>query len=108
MGGSGAGGEPGGRRAARCGCWEDNPAATAKGRPGSDEIVLKEYDINVTYGDMVARLLGTLMNALGCQSVLTSGGLSVVGQLADVERGDVLYTSLVLQMHSGAVRQEAR
>jgi hypothetical protein len=79
-------------------------AMASAGRPSGDDMALKEYEIRGDYADEIARLLVGLAIALGAQGILTYEGATVVGYLADIERLEVLYTSLSLQMHSGAVR----
>lgn len=80
-------------------------AKASAGRVSDDDMALKEYEIrDDNYADEIARLVAKLAIALGCQSILTYEGATVIGYVADIARLEVLYTSLVLQMHSGAVR----
>ena len=81
-------------------------AFAAAGRPGSDEQVIKEYDLDATFGEYEARLLAFVMMALRCKPILMARGtrVEVVGYVSDIERAEVLYTSLSLQMASGAAR----
>jgi len=81
-------------------------AMAAQGRPSGDDMAAKEYEIHGDYADEIARLLVRLGVALGCEGILTYSGATIIGYLADIERLEVLYTSLSLQMHSGAVRVE--
>jgi uncharacterized protein DUF2786 len=73
-------------------------------RPGSRKI-----DIPNPWGQVRAHLLAGIAGAMGCQCVLlpttTLGArLHLFGYESDLERADVMYTSLLLQMAS-ALRQ---
>jgi hypothetical protein len=69
-----------------------------------DEMGLKEYEVSGDFTDQAAELIYWVAEALGCKSLLTWEGVTVVGYLPDMERADILATSLGLQMNSGAVR----
>ncbi len=69
-----------------------------------EEMVLKEYEVCEAYAKMHATLLYRIAESLRCKSLMTSEGVTVIGYLSDIERAELLYTSISLQMASGAVR----
>jgi hypothetical protein len=73
-------------------------------RPGSRII-----DIDNPWAQVRAHLLAGIAGAMRCQCVLLSTSrpgarIHVFGYQSDLERADILYTSLLLQMHGGLAR----
>jgi hypothetical protein len=82
-----------------------NLAMAASSRPGSDELVLKEYEIGGDYRREQATLMYYVLEGTGSKCVLTAMGLTAIGHQADIERGEVLATSLALQMASSVINE---
>src|SRR5580692_4906467 len=80
-------------------------------RPGSDRPGNRKVKIGPPYADVTSHLFAGLANALRCQCVLlhteTEGAklVHVFGYQSDIERTDILYTSLLLQMARGLMQQ---
>jgi hypothetical protein len=72
--------------------------------PETDKDTSKIIECHNPFARVDAQLLRGLANALGCQPILLAGNGSqrvhVFGYESDLERLDVLYTSVLLQMHS--------
>jgi len=80
--------------------------------PETDKPGSKIIDIDNPWAQVRAHLLAGISGAMGCQCVLLSpkgsgARIHVFGYESDLERADILYTSLLLQMASG-LRQAAR
>jgi hypothetical protein len=81
-------------------------ALLADAAPETDVQANRILDIDNPWGRIKAHLLCGLARSLRCQAILisgTTGGARVhlFGYQSDLERLDVLYTSLLLQMFSG-------
>jgi Protein of unknown function (DUF2786) len=81
-------------------------ARLAASRPGTDRPGSRVIDIANPWAQVRAHLLAGLAGAMRCQCVLlhTSGPgarIHVFGYASDLERADILYTSLLLQMARG-------
>ncbi len=85
----------------------DMAMAAGRDKANPEEMVLKEYEVNEGYADMHSRLMYHVLEALGCKCILTSAGVTAIGYLCDIERGELFYTSLSLQMTNGAIRVAA-
>jgi len=79
-------------------------ALLAAGRPETDDPASKIMDLPNPWARVKAHLLCGLAAAMRCQAVLTRGSGSarvhVFGYRSDLERLDLLYTSLLLQQAS--------
>jgi hypothetical protein len=78
--------------------------------PGSDRPGNRTIDIGNPWAAVKAHLLGGVAGAMRCQCVILNtrevdARLHVFGYESDLERTDILYTSLLLQMMS-ALRQD--
>jgi hypothetical protein len=81
-------------------------ARLAASRPDTDRPASRIIDIDNPWAQVRAHLLAGLAGAMRCQCVLlhTSGPgarIHVFGYASDLERADILYTSLLLQMARG-------
>jgi hypothetical protein len=81
-------------------------ARLAASRPDTDQPGSRVIDIGNPWAQIRAHLLAGLAGAMRCQCVLlhTSGPgarIHVFGYGSDLERADILYTSLLLQMARG-------
>jgi hypothetical protein len=81
-------------------------ARLAASRPGTDQPSSRVIDIANPWAQVRAHLLAGLAGAMRCQCVLlpaTGPGarIHVFGYASDLERADILYTSLLLQMARG-------
>ena len=81
-------------------------ARLAASRPDTDRPGSRVIDIDNPWAQVRAHLLAGLAGAMRCQCVLlsTSGPgarIHVFGYASDLERADILYTSLLLQMARG-------
>jgi hypothetical protein len=81
-------------------------ARLAASRPDTDRPDSRIIDIDNPWAQVRAHLLAGLAGAMRCQCVLlhTSGPgarIHVFGYASDLERADILYTSLLLQMARG-------
>ena len=89
------------------GKWGIDTAVAAGRKSNPEEMVLKEYEVNEGYADMHSRLMYYVLEALGCKCLITSEGITAIGYLCDIERGELFYASLSMQMTSGAIRVAA-
>jgi hypothetical protein len=80
-------------------------AMAASARPGSDELVLKEFDIDGDYVDEQSRLMYYVLEGCGSKCILTAVGVTAIGHESDIERGEILFTSLLLQMGSSVLNE---
>jgi Protein of unknown function (DUF2786) len=81
-------------------------ARLAASRPGTDRPGSRVIDIDNPWAQVRAHLLAGLAGAMRCQCVLLHTGgpgarIHVFGFASDLERADILYTSLLLQMARG-------
>jgi len=81
-------------------------ALLAATRPETDQPASRIIDIASPWAQVRAHLLAGLAGAMRCQAILLSperGGarVHVFGYASDLERADILYTSLLLQMAHG-------
>jgi hypothetical protein len=86
-------------------------ALLAAERPGTDRPADRVIDIGNPWARVQAHLLCGLASALRCQCVIlprTGPGtrIHVFGFISDIERADVLYTSLLVQMWQGLAATE--
>ena len=73
-------------------------------RPESDKPGDRVFDLDNPWAGVKAHLLAGLASALRCQCILLSrrepgSRVHVFGYLSDLERTDILFTSLLVQMH---------
>ncbi|MFC7928617.1 DUF2786 domain-containing protein [Streptomyces cinereoruber] len=86
-------------------------ALLSDGQPSRDEITDKSFDLPNPWSMSRVRLMCFIAKAVGCQAVhmgpSANGGrrVHVVGYESDVQRAEILYTSLLLQMLNGLNRQ---
>ena len=80
-------------------------ALLAAARPETDRPADRVIDVPNPWADVRAHLLAGLVSALRCQCVLlpvaTGKRVHVFGYSSDLERTEVLYTSLLIQMAHG-------
>ncbi len=80
-------------------------ALLAARRPDTDKPANRIVDIGNPWGKVQAHLLCGLASALRCQCILLSSAsgqrVHVFGYASDIERTDVLYTSVLIQMWHG-------
>src|SRR6185312_12192993 len=81
-------------------------ARLAATRPDTDRPGSRIIDIDNPWAQVRAHLLAGLAGAMRCQCVLLSttkpgARIHVFGYASDLERADILYTSLLLQMARG-------
>jgi len=81
-------------------------ARLAASRPETDQPGSRVIDIANPWAQVRAHLLAGLVGAMRCQCVLLHTGepgarIHVFGYASDLERADILYTSLLLQMARG-------
>jgi hypothetical protein len=81
-------------------------ARLAAARPGTDRPGSRIIDIDNPWAQVRAHLLAGLAGAMRCQCVLLytprpGARVHVFGFASDLERADILYTSLLLQMARG-------
>lgn len=85
-------------------------ALLASARPDTDRPDSRVIDVPNPWARVHAHLLAGLAAALRCQSVLlpVTGGsrVHVFGYTSDLERTEILYTSLLLQMANGLAAAE--
>lgn len=69
-----------------------------------DEVILRRITIRNPYSDSKASMLGWLAMAMRCEAVLirdpggrSTGAVDVVGYESDIDRVEILFTSLLLQ-----------
>lgn len=75
-------------------------------RPESDKPADRKFTLDNPWGDVKRHLLAGLVTALRCQCVQTRDGdtgtvLHVFGYQSDLDRADILFTSLLVQMARG-------
>ena len=74
-------------------------------RPETDRPADRKFGFDRPWADVKAHLLAAVATALRCQCVQTQTAqgtrLHVFGYASDLERADILYTSLLLQMARG-------
>jgi hypothetical protein len=81
-------------------------ALLAADRPETDQPASRMLDIDNPWARVKAHLLCGLGSALRCQCILLSGArpgtrIHIFGYASDIERADVLYTSVLIQMWHG-------
>jgi hypothetical protein len=81
-------------------------ALLAATRPETDQPASRIIDIDNPWAQVRAHLLAGLAGAMRCQCILLTperGGarVHIFGYASDLERADILYTSLLLQMANG-------
>ena len=81
-------------------------------RPETDAPADKVVTLDNPWAGVKAHLLSGLVQALRCQCVLLGGKhastrLHVFGYTSDIERADILFTSLLVQMARGLAAQQA-
>ena len=81
-------------------------ALLAAGRPETDHPGNRILDIGNPWGRVKAHLLCGLASALRCQCIVLTGGrpgtrIHMFGYASDLERADLLYTSVLVQMWHG-------
>jgi Protein of unknown function (DUF2786) len=81
-------------------------ALLAAERPDTDQPANRMLDIDNPWARVKAHLLCGLASALRCQSILLTGArpgarIHLFGYASDIERTDVLYTSVLIQMWHG-------
>jgi hypothetical protein len=87
-------------------------ARLAAVRPDTDRPANRTITIGPPFAQVSAHLLAGLAGAMRCQCVLlatdkeASAKIHVFGYASDIERADILYTSLMLQMARGLMRLE--
>ena len=78
-------------------------------RPETDRPADRVFTLGNPWGDVKRHLLAGLAMALRCQCVQTRSAegtrLHVFGYLSDLERADILFTSLLVQMARALARQ---
>jgi uncharacterized protein DUF2786 len=83
-------------------------ALLAADRPETDQPADRILDIDNPWAREKAHLLCGLASALRCQSILISGSrpgsrVHIFGYASDIDRTDVLYTSVLIQMWHGLI-----
>src|ERR1700759_2816457 len=82
-------------------------ALLAAARPETDRPADRVIDVPNPWADVRAHLLAGLVTAMRCQCVLlpvaTGKRVHVFGYASDLERAEMLYTSLLVQMAHGLV-----
>lgn len=85
-------------------------ALLAAARPETDRPANRIIDVPNPWAQVRAHLLAGLVSAMRCQCVLlpATGGkrIHVFGYSSDLERAEMLYTSLLVQMAHGLARAE--
>ena len=79
-------------------------------RPETDAPADKIVTLDNPWAAVKAHLLSGLVQALRCQCVLLNGRstrVHVFGYASDIERADILFTSLLVQMARGLAAQQA-
>ena len=82
-------------------------------RPGSDKPADLVFDLDNPWGTVKSHLLAGLAGAMRCQCILLAARrdkpgatrLHVFGYASDIERADMLFTSLLVQMQRGLAQQ---
>ncbi|MGW8332481.1 DUF2786 domain-containing protein [Streptomyces sp. NPDC055897] len=85
-------------------------ALLADGKPSSDAPASRYFSVENPWAMQRARLLSQVADAVGCMAIHVgkSGSarrVHVFGYESDIQRAEVLYTSLQLQMHSALAAQ---
>ncbi|MFJ8628596.1 DUF2786 domain-containing protein [Kitasatospora sp. NPDC093550] len=86
-------------------------ALLSDGQPLRDAITAKNFDLPNPWSMSRVRLMCLIAEAVGCKAIhmgpADNGGrrVNVVGFESDVQRAEILYTSLLLQMLNGLNRQ---
>ncbi|GAA1068994.1 hypothetical protein GCM10009665_75230 [Kitasatospora nipponensis] len=86
-------------------------ALLSDGQPSRDGITDKNFDLPNPWSMSRVRLIYRIAEAVGCKAIhmgpAATGGrrVHVVGYESDVQRAEILYTSLLLQMLNGLNRQ---
>jgi hypothetical protein len=80
-------------------------------RPDSDKPADRIFDLDNPWGAVKAHLLSGLSQAMRCQCVLLTkkaagSRLHVFGYASDIERVDMLFTSLLVQMNRALAQQQ--
>jgi hypothetical protein len=83
-------------------------ARLAATRPGTDQPASRIIDIANPWAQVRAHLLAGLAGAMRCQCIMLrpqgpGARIHVFGYASDLERADILYTSLLLQMARGLI-----
>ena len=86
-------------------------ALLAARRPETDEPASRLVDIYNPWARVQAHLLCGLAGAMRCQCILLPSGdgdqrVHIFGYASDIERADVLYTSVLVQMWHGLIATE--
>jgi hypothetical protein len=86
-------------------------ALLGKARPGSDKPGDRKIDVDNPWARVQTHLLCGIASAMRCQAVLLprpgpGSRIHLFGFQSDLERTDVLYTSILLQMWSGLGQAE--
>jgi len=80
-------------------------------RPETDQPADKIVTVDNPWAAVKAHLLSGLAQALRCQCIILKGDSStrvhVFGYASDIERADILFTSLLVQMARGLAAQQA-
>ena len=89
----------------------DRALLDATRKPEDNKPTNRKIKVPNPWGRVKAHLLCGLANAMSCSSVLLSGGngattVHLFGFQSDLERVDLMYTSLLLQMDHGLLRTE--
>jgi Protein of unknown function (DUF2786) len=78
-------------------------------RPETDRPADKKFGFEAPWADVKAHLLAAIATALRCQCVQTQSDqrlrMHVFGYSSDLERAEILYTSLLVQMARALARQ---
>ncbi len=78
-------------------------------RPETDKPADRVFTLDNPWGDVKRHLLGGLATALRCQCVLTRSAAGVrlhaFGYASDLERAEILFTSVLVQMARALARQ---
>jgi Protein of unknown function (DUF2786) len=77
--------------------------------PETDRVTDRVFDLDNPWGAVKAHLLAGLASAMRCQCILLNrrkpgSRVHVFGYQSDLDRVDILFTSLLVQMHHGLVR----
>jgi hypothetical protein len=82
-------------------------ALLAAARPETDQPANRMIDVDNPWGRVKAHLLSGLGSALRCQAIMLNSGsgsgtkVHLFGYQSDLERADLLYTSVLIQMWHG-------
>lgn len=85
-------------------------ALLAEARPETDKLTDKRIEIFAPYAVDKMTLLYVILKAFRCEAIRVGHGksqvLRVYGYASDIERSELLYTSLLLQANTGLVRAQ--